>query len=221
MCVAFLFLKARGDASRAPAVVLCVNRDEAFGRPTLPSHWWEDAPDVFAGRDLEAMGTWCGVSRTGRVAVLTNYTEPTDENTAGNTAYRPSRGALAADFLKGSPSRDDGDDDAPHLQTLPPSPTTYAAFVAKTRDAYAGFNLIVGDCVTGEFAYVGNPAASNFPGVARGCALNHCITSLNHIPCVSNQCECPIAFFNQTVVSYPLNTAVSTYTGTTSPPLYH
>ena len=184
MCVAFLFLKARGDASRAPAVVLCVNRDEAFGRPTLPSHWWEDAPDVFAGRDLEAMGTWCGVSRTGRIAVLTNYTEPTDENTAGNTAYRPSRGALAADFLKGSPSRDDGDDDAPHLQTLPPSPTTYAAFVAKTRDAYAGFNLIVGDCVTGEFAYVGNrgdaagdgspvrldvfPHENDVHGVARG-----------------------------------------------------
>ena len=95
MCVAFLFLKARGDASRAPAVVLCVS-DEAVGRPTLPSHWWEDAPDVFAGRDLEAMGTWCRVSRTGRVAVLTNYTEPTDENTAGNAAYRP--GALAADF---------------------------------------------------------------------------------------------------------------------------
>ena len=60
MCVAFLFLKARGDASRAPAVVLCVNRDEAFGRPTLPSHWWEDAPDVFAGRDLEAWARGAG-----------------------------------------------------------------------------------------------------------------------------------------------------------------
>ena len=156
MCVAFLFLKARGDASRAPAVVLCVNRDEAFGRPTLPSHWWEDAPDVFAGRDLEAMGTWCGVSRTGRVAVLTNYTEePTEKNDAGNAAYRPSRGALAADFLKGSPLRDD-DGESENLQTHPPSPTTYAARVAKTRDAYAGFNLIVGDCVTGEFVYVGN-----------------------------------------------------------------
>ena len=153
MCVAFLFLKARGDASRAPAVVLCVNRDEAFGRPTLPSHWWEDAPDVFAGRDLEAMGTWCGVSRTGRVAVLTNYTEePTEKNDAGNAAYRPSRGALAADFLKGSSLCDAGED----LQTNLPSPTTYAAFVAKTRGAYAGFNLIVGDCTTGEFAYVGN-----------------------------------------------------------------
>ena len=156
MCVAFLFLKARGDASRAPAVVLCVNRDEAFGRPTLPSHWWEDAPDVFAGRDLEAMGTWCGVSRTGRVAVLTNYTEePTATNETGNAAYRPSRGALAADFLRGSPERRD-DDGENHIKSHPPSPTTYAARVATTRDAYAGFNLIVGDCVTGEFVYVGN-----------------------------------------------------------------
>ena len=151
MCVAFLFLKARGDASRAPAVVLCVNRDEAFGRPTLPSHWWEDAPEVFAGRDLEAGGTWCGISRTGRVAVLTNYAEPAEVGTAASAVEqtRPSRGALAADFLRGETSQ--GEPPA-NLRT----PSAYAAFVKQTRDAYAGFNLIVGDCVTNEFAYVGN-----------------------------------------------------------------
>lgn len=151
MCVAFLFLKARGDASRAPAVVLCVNRDEAFGRPTLPSHWWEDAPEVFAGRDLEAGGTWCGISRTGRVAVLTNYAEPAEVGTAPSAVEqtRPSRGALAADFLRGATSQ--GEPPA-NLRT----PSAYAAFVKQTRDAYAGFNLIVGDCVTNEFAYVGN-----------------------------------------------------------------
>ena len=146
MCVAFLFIKARGDTSRAPAVVLCVNRDEAFGRPTLPSHWWEDAPDVFAGRDLEALGTWCGISRTGRVAVLTNYTEPSEGRAAASTR-RPSRGTLAADFLKGHT-----EGNTPFLRT----PTAYAAHVKRERDAYAGFNLVVGDCVTGEFAYVGN-----------------------------------------------------------------
>ena len=158
MCVAFLFLKARGDASRAPAVVLCVNRDEAFGRPTLPSHWWEDAPDVFAGRDLEAMGTWCGVSRTGRVAVLTNYTEPTEEGADATGRSRPSRGALAADFLKG-PTKAPPDVSAEAVSANAPfpwTPSAYAAKVAGERDAYAGFNLIVGDCVTGEFAYVGN-----------------------------------------------------------------
>ena len=151
MCVAFLFLKARGDASRAPAVVLCVNRDEAFGRPTLPSHWWEDAPEVFDGRDLEAGGTWCGISRTGRVAVLTNYAEPAEVGTASSAAEqtRPSRGALAADFLRGGTNQ--GEPPA-NLRT----PSAYAAFVKQTRDAYAGFNLIVGDCVTNEFAYVGN-----------------------------------------------------------------
>ena len=158
MCVAFLFIKARGDTSRAPAVVLCVNRDEAFGRPTLPSHWWEDAPDVFAGRDLEAMGTWCGVSRTGRVAVLTNYTEPTEEGADATGRSRPSRGALAADFLKG-PTKAPPDVSAEAVSANAPfpwTPSAYAAKVAGERDAYAGFNLIVGDCVTGEFAYVGN-----------------------------------------------------------------
>ena len=150
MCVAFLFLKARGDASRAPAVVLCVNRDEAFGRPTLPSHWWEDAPEVFAGRDLEAGGTWCGISRTGRVAVLTNYAEPAEVGPASAAEpSRPSRGALAADFLRGETNQAGSE---ANLCT----PSAYAAFVSRTRDAYAGFNLIVGDCVTNEFAYVGN-----------------------------------------------------------------
>jgi uncharacterized protein with NRDE domain len=32
-------------------LVLAANRDEFFERPTRAASWWEDAPNVFAGRD--------------------------------------------------------------------------------------------------------------------------------------------------------------------------
>ena len=77
-------------------LVVAANRDEFFSRPTAPAAFWKDAPQVLAGRDLEAGGTWMGVTRTGRFAALTNYRDP-----AQNRSDAPSRGALVADFLAG------------------------------------------------------------------------------------------------------------------------
>ena len=57
-------------------LVLAANRDEYFKRPAAPAHWWTDAPELLAGRDLEAGGTWMGLSRSGRLAALTNYRDP-------------------------------------------------------------------------------------------------------------------------------------------------
>ena len=59
-------------------LVAADNRDEFFDRPTLPLHFWPDQPGVLAGRDimkeeLEERGTWMGVSKEGRLAVLTNF----------------------------------------------------------------------------------------------------------------------------------------------------
>ena len=45
------------------------------GRPTAPAHFWEEHPDLLAGKDLLGGGTWLGVTRTGRVAGLTNFRE--------------------------------------------------------------------------------------------------------------------------------------------------
>ena len=103
--------------------VLAANRDEFFQRPAAPAHWWTDAPDLLAGRDLEAGGTWMGFSRNGRFAALTNYRDPSRHITGA-----PSRGALVRDALK------DTRDAASCLNDL-----------ASWAGAYAAFNLLVSD----------------------------------------------------------------------------
>src|SRR6266700_1366731 len=75
-------------------LILAANRDEYFGRPTAPATFWHDHPGVLAGRDLEAGGTWLGITPQGRFAALTNYRNPADQKTGA-----PSRGALVSDFL--------------------------------------------------------------------------------------------------------------------------
>ena len=79
-----------------PLLVLS-NRDEYYDRATLPLHWWDGAghePQLLAGQDRQAGGTWLGLSRTGRLAALTNYrtTDPVQVDS-------PSRGELVTQFL--------------------------------------------------------------------------------------------------------------------------
>ncbi|HTO49745.1 MAG TPA: NRDE family protein [Burkholderiales bacterium] len=106
-------------------LVVAANRDEWFRRPTAPAAFWPDAPEVFAGRDLEQQGTWLGITRTGRFAALTNYRDP-----GSNRADAPSRGALVSAFLRS--------------ETPPPE------YLERLRDdaaRYNGFSLLVGDGV--------------------------------------------------------------------------
>lgn len=74
--------------------VFAGNRDEMHTRRTSPAHWWQDAPDVFGGRDKEAGGAWLGLRRDGRFAVITNFRDP--ENVEPDA---PSRGKLVHSFL--------------------------------------------------------------------------------------------------------------------------
>src|SRR5687767_15118767 len=85
------------DAHPAYRLVLAANRDEFYDRPTAPAAWWKDAPQVLAGRDLRAGGTWMGVTRDGRFAAVTNFRE-----SAPQRADALSRGDLVADFLRGA-----------------------------------------------------------------------------------------------------------------------
>jgi uncharacterized protein with NRDE domain len=103
-------------------LVLVANRDEFYARPALAARFWEDAPQVLAGRDEKEGGTWLGVTRSGRWAALTNYREPNPP------AGILSRGHLVANFLRGDSE-----------------PLAYLQQIAEHADDYSGFNLLVGD----------------------------------------------------------------------------
>src|SRR5262245_59506988 len=115
MCLLLVAWKAE---ARFP-LVLAANRDEMYERPTTPAHWWEDQPQILAGRYLQAGGTWLGVTKSGRFAALTNYREPGQ--------HRPdarSRGALVQDFLVSTDS-----------------PAKFGEKLALGLSLYNGFNL--------------------------------------------------------------------------------
>lgn len=104
-------------------LVVAGNRDEFHDRPTAALDWWDDDPELLAGRDLRAGGTWLGLARSGRFGIVTNFR---DGNGAPNLA--PSRGQLVPDFLRSE--RTTGD----FLDALRPH-----------APDYAGFNLLLGD----------------------------------------------------------------------------
>ncbi|MES2935422.1 MAG: NRDE family protein [Pseudomonadota bacterium] len=112
--------------SCAPLIAVA-NRDEYYDRPTAPAAWWDDYPNVFAGRDLKAGGTWMGITRDGpcgpKFAALTNIRAPSETRTDA-----PSRGALVANYLSGEMTAQE-----------------YVAQLRAEGDAYNGFNLVLGD----------------------------------------------------------------------------
>ena len=77
-------------------LVVAGNRDELHSRPAEPLARWDRPDDVLAGRDLEAGGTWLGVSERGRFAVVTNL-----RGFGRPEPARTSRGSLVTDVLVG------------------------------------------------------------------------------------------------------------------------
>lgn len=104
-------------------LVLAGNRDEFHARASAPLARWNEAPEILAGRDLQALGTWLGVSEHGRLAAVTNVRLP-DPPAPGLL----SRGKLISDFLQG-----DADAEA-HANALLPS-----------LPRYGGCNLLLFD----------------------------------------------------------------------------
>lgn len=104
-------------------LILAANRDEFYDRPSAPAAFWDDAPELLAGRDLKEGGTWLGITREGRVAALTNYRDP-----ATLKEKAPSRGHLVSDYLRG---RD--------------APEDYLRLLESRADLYNDFSLILGD----------------------------------------------------------------------------
>lgn len=104
-------------------LVLVANRDEYYSRPTETADWWRTTPDVLAGRDLQAGGTWLGVDARGRWAAVTNYREGVPQ-----PGFR-SRGELPCRFL----------------QSDLDNPGDYVEEIVVDGSQYAGFNLLAGD----------------------------------------------------------------------------
>ena len=130
MCLALLGV----DIHPSYRFLFAGNRDELYARPAAPAAFWPDAPQVLAGRDEEAGGTWLGITRRGRFALVTNIREA-----GGPRSGAPSRGGIAAEFLRGL--------DAPQ---------DFARRVAAQGGRYNGFNLVVGD--PGRLVYLSNRA---------------------------------------------------------------
>lgn len=118
-----LILFAIASHSRFPLIV-AANRDERYARPTRPLGWWPEAPQLLAGQDMEAGGTWLGLTRGGRFAAITNVREGVQRE-----EWQRSRGELTRDFLLGDASAAD-----------------FAMQAYARRHDYAGFNLLIGDC---------------------------------------------------------------------------
>lgn len=84
-------------------LILGANRDEFHQRPSQDAHYWPDAPGIFAGRDLQMLGTWLGLARSAgkmrfRLAALTNVRQ------ADKKSYQHSRGELTRFFLESDQS---------------------------------------------------------------------------------------------------------------------
>lgn len=77
-------------------MVVAGNRDELHARPAKPLARWDHPSHVLAGRDLQAGGTWLGVSEQGRFALVTNL-----RGYGAPEPGRPSRGELVTDLLAG------------------------------------------------------------------------------------------------------------------------
>ncbi len=110
---------------RSFPLVIAANRDEDHLRPSRAAHAWDEAPDVFGGRDLLAGGSWLAIRKNGRWAAVTNM------RGSAKSADHRSRGALVSTFVLGNRS-----------------PIDYASSVAQEAELYAGFHLLAG--VAGE-----------------------------------------------------------------------
>ena len=124
-----LILFAHGAHADYP-LVIAANRDEYYQRPTAKAAFWQDHPHILAGRDLECMGTWLGVTRRGRFAALTNFRDPGERKTDA-----PSRGQLVSGFL-----------------VAEREPREYLEEVATLAPRYNGFSLLAGD-IDGVFFF--------------------------------------------------------------------
>lgn len=105
-------------------LLLAANRDEMAGRPWRPpGRHWPDRPEVVAGLDELARGTWLGVNDAGVVAAILNR-----HGTLGPAAGKRSRGELPLEALDHADAAEAAD-----------------ALGHLDGNAYRAFNMVVAD----------------------------------------------------------------------------
>ncbi len=105
-------------------VLVGANRDEMAARPARPpARHWADRPEVTAGLDLGAQGSWLGVNDHGVIAAMMNRA-----GTLGPQAGKRSRGELVLEAL----DHGEADGAAGALADIDPA-------------AYRPFNLLIAD----------------------------------------------------------------------------
>lgn len=107
-------------------LILAANRDEAYNRASVGADFWPSHPYLLAGKDLEANGTWLGITKDGKIAAITNchgeeFTEPAVD--------KLSRGHILTDYLTQNKSAD-----------------IFIQELIKTKDHYQPFNVLLGTC---------------------------------------------------------------------------
>jgi uncharacterized protein with NRDE domain len=105
-------------------ILIAANRDERLDRPWLfPAAHWPDRPDIVAGQDELAGGSWLGINDSGVAVAVLNR-----EGTLGPEASKRSRGELVLDALEYADALDAAE-----------------AMANLDSRAYRPFNLVVAD----------------------------------------------------------------------------
>jgi uncharacterized protein with NRDE domain len=125
MCT-FVILRRPGEDW---PVLIAANRDEMVDRPWLPpDRHWPDRPEVVAGKDTLAGGSWLGVNDHGVVAGILNR-----HGSLGPAPGQRSRGELVLEAL------DHADANAAAAALAHLEPAAYRTFnlmIADNRDAF-------------------------------------------------------------------------------------
>jgi len=149
-------------------LIAAANRDEFYERAAAPAASWPEFPQIFAGRDLKAGGSWMGITCPSGSSSAADAGPAVRANCDGSAASAPAAAAPAA-----SPSRfaaitnirnpQDHRADAPsrgHLVTgfLQGEMTArdYVAQIARDAANYNGFNLVL--CDGKELVWYSNKA---------------------------------------------------------------
>ncbi|XP_068994847.1 transport and Golgi organization protein 2 homolog [Embiotoca jacksoni] len=126
MCIIFFKLDPRPASKNAYRLILAANRDEFYNRPSKAADFWGTNNEILSGLDLECGkegGSWLGISKRGKLAVITNYMEGRQNPDAKG------RGFLVSNYLI--------DKDVENY--------SYLKKVSTEGHLYNGFNLITAE----------------------------------------------------------------------------